>query len=457
MFKRLLYSVTTRQCRRRCSLERVGLLLVVAFVCILGLLGILRMPDDVPGAARPSLRARLGGRMAAAARADEAAEAAEEAEAAAERSGDPSALAAAEQRASEAASVARAAEQAAVAAAEAAVAPTTTTKKPLSHKPLKVIKELIKLYSFQPVRTERGELVNVVLVRAPFRAPRERELFEKHKHEILFLGICSFEDFPLPPQNPFSGSFPKKEYVGMFPGWLHMFRKPEEIYPPHVKLLLMSQSDFSLPEQGRTMPKKYDFVYSGSDQDVHNDCVGWASFAKNWTFVKESLKVMCGELGMTGVLVATKDKQNKKACTIPPECQGKMVQTPFLDQGAFFDYARQSHFAFFPQIHDASPRVTTQALSLNLPLLMNWHISGGWKYVIEGETGEFFHDMSDFRQAVQRIRSNIAANKYHPRRLIDESYGDNKQGPRLKEWVAENFAHHVKLPPGTQMLLPTGA
>jgi len=61
-----------------------------------------------------------------------------------------------------------------------------------------------------------------------------------------------------------------------------------------VKLLLQSQSDFSLPHPGRLLPqsqKKYDFALSGSDQDVKNDCVGWSSFAKNWSFVKQALEV----------------------------------------------------------------------------------------------------------------------------------------------------------------------
>jgi hypothetical protein len=82
----------------------------------------------------------------------------------------------------------------------------------------------------------------------------------------------------------------------MFPGFLHMVRNPEEVFPPHVELLLMSQSDFSLPRKPRRQPEaiEYDFVYSGSDQDVKNDCVGWSSFAKNWSFVLEALEVMCG-------------------------------------------------------------------------------------------------------------------------------------------------------------------
>merc|ERR1712217_215115 len=163
-------------------------------------------------------------------------------------------------------------------------------------------------YPFQPVTTDKGMLTNIVLVRSPFRSRSHQTMYERYKGEILFLGICSFEDYPLVPSNPFSGKFPPDMYVGLFPGFLHMFRNPEQIFPSHVKLLLMSQSDFALP-RGQPLKKKYDFVFSGTDQDVYNDCVGWSSYAKNWSFVKEALEVMCGEFGLTGVLVATKDKQ----------------------------------------------------------------------------------------------------------------------------------------------------
>ena len=41
---------------------------------------------------------------------------------------------------------------------------------------------------------------------------------------------------------------------------------------------------------------------------------------------------MCGEYNLKGVLVATKSKDGRKACTIPKSCEGKMVQTTFLTQ-----------------------------------------------------------------------------------------------------------------------------
>ena len=72
-------------------------------------------------------------------------------------------------------------------------------------------------------------------------------MYQEFKDEILFLGISSWEDYPLPAPNPFSSKFPREKYLGLFPGFLYMHRNPEQLFPSHVKLLLLSQSDFSLP------------------------------------------------------------------------------------------------------------------------------------------------------------------------------------------------------------------
>jgi len=319
------------------------------------------------------------------------------------------------------------------------------------------INELIEhSMAFRPVLTQSGRKVNIVLVQRPFGGSHERNLYEKYKDELLFLGISSFEDWPLFSGNPFSDPFPEDSYVGLFPGWLHMMQQPQNYFPSHVKTALMSQSDFMLPEypaRDYSIPRKYDFTLSGSDQDVGNDCVGWSSFAKNWSFVKESLEVMCGEYNLRGVLVATKSKDGRKACTIPKSCEGKMIQTTFLNQDQYFDYLRQSRFAFLPQVHDASPRVSTQALSVDVPLLMNAHIKGGWKYLNE-KTGEFFTDMSDFRESLEKIlRGADIQNHYEPRKYVLDNYGDQNSGKRLLKFVQQNFADRVSLPRGTKLLI----
>eukprot|EP00729_Bicosta_minor_P014796 gene14796-7959_t len=179
---------------------------------------------------------------------------------------------------------------------------------------------------------------------------RQKALFEKYKDEILFIGISSFEDFPLPSVNPFSPKYAVDAFTGLLPAWLHMMRPPDALkyFPPHVKVLLLSQSDFSLP-----YPPKRDYSVKKKNQDQ------------------------------------------------------------------FFNYMKQARFQFLPQIHDASPRVAAQAMMHDLPLLMNAHISGGWKY-------------------------------------MTDHFGDQLGGVKLLNFVRENFGHRVKLPDDITLLMPGG-
>ncbi|KAL7445575.1 hypothetical protein ACHAXM_009931 [Skeletonema potamos] len=325
---------------------------------------------------------------------------------------------------------------------------------------------IIDRYAFQPVKNNNDEYVNVIMVRSPFRNKDDEELYHYYKDEILFLGISSYESFPLTSPNPYSSRYESSYYLNMFPGFLHMMHHPTQYFPRSVKTILMSQSDFNLEEPYRFGQKHedeeimYDFVYSGGDQDVETDCVGWASYNKNFSFVREALEVMCSEeYNVTGVLVANKNKANTKACTIPSSCEGKIVQTTFLDQRQFFTYLSQSRWVFLPQICDASPRVSTQALSMNKPLLMNRNIMGGWKYLLPGVTGEEFHDINDFKVKLRTILDNTRGKEspYKPLEFVRENYGNDIAGIRLLEFVKSHWGDRVELPDGTKFLVPTGA
>jgi hypothetical protein len=317
-------------------------------------------------------------------------------------------------------------------------------------------KELIRHYPFQPVCNDKHELVNIILVRK-YLSEQELKIYHKYKDEILFLGISSFEAFPLNSPNPFSQNFSEDIYRGLLPGFLVM-QNYKDFFEPHVNTILLSQSDFELDSPLRygrqhIVEKRYDFAYAGTDQNIANNCVGWHSFAKNWSFAYQALDVFCSpEFNLTGVLIATVDKQGKKSCAIPESCRGRMKQTQFLDQSEFFDYVVQSRFLFLPQIYDASPRISSQALSLNVPILMNRYIVGGWKY-LNDKTGEFFHDLSDLKDSLRRLMSKT----YEPRRFIEENYGNELSGKRFLDFVKTNWPDRVVFPPGTRLLLPTGA
>lgn len=225
----------------------------------------------------------------------------------------------------------------------------------------------------------------------------------------------------------------------------------------------MSQSDFALPdinyegdvEEG-LHNKTFDFVYAmslgGGNVGSNYECDFWGAQAKNFTFAKEALEVMCGELGLTGVILASRDSWDSRPCDIPPSCQGKVIQTPYIGQKEAFDYFRQSKFLFIPQVYDASPRVVTQAMTLDVPVLMNRNIIGGWKY-INDKTGEFFNDLSDFKESHSRLIANLK--KYEPRRYITENYGDEISGAKLLDFIKENFSDRVELPEGVEYLIPS--
>ncbi len=119
----------------------------------------------------------------------------------------------------------------------------------------------------------------------------------------------------------------------------------------------------------------------------------------------------------------------------------------------------QARFAFLPQICDASPRVSTQALSMNIPLLMNRNIMGGWKYLLPGKTGEFFHDMSDFKESLRLILDNTRGDNspYEPLDFVLQNYGNHHSGRKLFEFVKRNWEDKIEFPDGTELLLPTGA
>ena len=76
---------------------------------------------------------------------------------------------------------------------------------------------------------------------------------------------------------------------------------------------------------------------------------------------------------------------------------------------------------------DASPRALTEAIALDVPVLVNRQILGGWKYV-EPETGRFFDDDDDVVSAF----FDCLASSFQPRQwLLDHGYGQDGAARRL--------------------------
>ena len=72
--------------------------------------------------------------------------------------------------------------------------------------------KIIERYAFQPVMNQNSEYVNIIMVRAPFRGKDDEALYQFYKDDILFLGISSFESYPLNSCNPHSGGKHQPDY-----------------------------------------------------------------------------------------------------------------------------------------------------------------------------------------------------------------------------------------------------
>lgn len=240
-----------------------------------------------------------------------------------------------------------------------------------------------------------------------------------------------------------------------------MYPNPENIFPSNVSVIQMSHSDFSVLEidydaevaQGKHK-KLYDFMYvmTNTENEVKKNCTGWGAYAKNWPLAKKGMDIMCSEMNFTGVVLGIVDS-NGNSCEIPPSCQDKVFTAQYVNYFEAMNFMRQSKFLFLPQVYDASPRVAVEAMSLNVPLLMNNKIVGGWKYINE-QTGEFFNDnMSDFRMSVAKLVSKL--DSYAPRSYVELNYGKQKAGNKLRAFVEDNFSNRVNLPKNCQLLIPS--
>ena len=162
------------------------------------------------------------------------------------------------------------------------------------------------------------------------------------------------------------------------------------------------------------------------------------------------MDIMCDERDFSGIVLGIVDS-NGDSCDIPPSCEGKIVKAPYVDYHEGINLMKKSKFMLLPQVYDASPRVAMEAMSLNIPLLMNGNIVGGWKY-INPQTGEFFTGVDDFRNSLSRLMSRL--DTYSPMAYVNQHYGKERAGRKLRAFVEEHFGDRVKLPK-SNLLIPS--
>lgn len=301
-------------------------------------------------------------------------------------------------------------------------------------------REMLLGRPFLHVYDQDGNKTNIVFITHPFSAPDHEPLYWRSVHKgYQFLGISSYIDFPgiigdRKISNPHDiMSDPdhlawKYDYFKLVRGWCHCFRNPDKYIPARFPKLLLSESDFSNQGESTANEKKeYDFIYICLvDNDKCTD--GWQAHNRNWTLAQQCLDIMCNKFKLKGLLIG------RVNCTLPKGCHTLMDTTGFLDYHNFVQQYARARFIFCPNIYDASPRVLTEALTRDLPGLVNHNILGGWKYITE-ESGETFTGMQDFEDKLGLLLKKMKDGRYHPRQYYTTNYGREFQGKELLSFV----------------------
>ena len=158
----------------------------------------------------------------------------------------------------------------------------------------------------------------------------------------------------------------------------------------------------------------------------------WNDYNRNWSVAKPAIVNLIQQLNLT-ILVIGRD------LTGEPDLQpfldsGKLVSKRKAPFGQFLHYIESSRALWTPNVADASPRVLTQALCKNVPILVNRHIAGGWKYVND-QTGVFFSDAHDVVEAARRLFSPEVQARLAPREYYMGRYGPVKSALRLQAFL----------------------
>ncbi|AQZ61716.1 unnamed protein product [[Actinomadura] parvosata subsp. kistnae] len=255
---------------------------------------------------------------------------------------------------------------------------------------------------FLRVSDPAGRPLPWVLVRAPVTGrARHARLAALARDGHRFAGMTSYAGFPGP------GWRDERDYGLLCEAWFHCFRHPDRHLPPHGPRALVSESDFTDPR--RVDPAR---IAAAPRADVVCVCAAHLADLKNWPLVRRCLP----RLLAAGLRVLVVDPPERAA---PPGAEF----TPRLPWPHLLAAVAGARCLLVPAVLDASPRVLAEALCLDVPVVVNRSILGGWKYV-NAFTGVFFDGADDVVQAVTAACSGTR----RPRAYFTAHHGPLRAG-----------------------------
>jgi hypothetical protein len=289
-------------------------------------------------------------------------------------------------------------------------------------------------FPFKNIYDSKNRITNIISITACFRSDEHRKIYEKLKKEgYIFFGCCSYLEFPGKIIHPYDDKYHvknKDNYIKMCKAWCHCFKEPKKIFPDSTPLALISESDFvnlNKLKSAKKNKKKYDFIYICLDGNMK-----WQEYIHRWHFAIRAIEIMCNKYNLKGLLVGRKNSSRL------PNIKNKdlLEMTELLKKEDFIKKMKQCKFLFECAGSSASPRVITESMALDLPVLLNKNIIGGWKY-INNKTGETFVNINDFEEKLNLLLNNY--NNYEPRKYLENNFGIEKSGKKLLKFLKNNY------------------
>lgn len=267
---------------------------------------------------------------------------------------------------------------------------------------------------FRHVLDSSGRQTGWTLIDAPLVTVAQQDCFARLRRAgHRFIGVCSylafprgFDDHPL-------------DYEAVCEGWCHCLREPHRFLPMALPRALISMSDFTDPQQ--VSPDRiedvgdFDFVYVGAGAP-------WKREAKNWGLAACCVARLCRDLGLRALVIGSPTEEFVTA--------DGLTFRSHLPWHELLAQVAGAQFLLVPNGCDPSPRVVAEALCLDVPVVVNREILGGWKYV-NRFTGSFFEGEHGVLAAAREVRQGRCA----PRRWFQANHGPYLAGRRLLSFV----------------------
>jgi len=291
-------------------------------------------------------------------------------------------------------------------------------------------------FPYRYLMDEKGNIIPIVLISAFFRNVEEKNRFTTYiDRGIKVVGITAYKSFPRPITDNSSDSYIFKDdfdYLKNIKNWLCCFKNPSYYgFDETHNIIDYSESDFYDYDDSPPVEKIYDFIYiCNNDDEKTCPMDGWNAINRNFKLALACFPIMINEFNLKILIIG------RLNCGLEELYGNNITIQDFLPYHEFQEKLKQSRFLFVPNIYDASPRVITEAISKDVPVLLNTSIVCGSKY-INNETGEIFTDENDIRLALIKLLDK--KDKISPKKWWKENYSRQKSGKKLRDFLYTQY------------------